>query len=204
MATLTTYSELLTQLGEWLHRTDYTAQAPVWVTLAQNRINREVKSMAMETKSTSFSINAEYVNVPSDFLEARSFRITSTDPDVVLAYKTEDQMTSDHLTTGIPGYFCTVGTQFRFAPAPDATYTATLVYYAKPATLAVTSQETNSLFPTHADMYLYASLLAATAGNANDPRIPLWEQAYQTARDAVNAQANRARWGGNSMMQRPG
>ena len=204
MATLTTYSELLTQLGQWLHRSDTTAQAPVWVTLAQNRINRELKSMAMETKSTSFSINAEYVNVPTDFLEARSFRITSTNPATVLDYKSDDQITRDHETTGTPGYFCTVGTQFRFGPAPNATYTATLIYFAKPATLVVTSQETNSLFPTHADMYLYASLLAATGENADDPRIPLWEQAYQVAKNAVNAQANRARWGGNGMAQRPG
>lgn len=157
----------------------------------------------METKSASFSINAEYVNVPSDFIEARHFYITSTDPDRVLRYMTPESMTDLYDATDIPGHYAVVGTQFRFAPAPSATQTATLVYYAKPATLAATSQETNSLFPANVDLYLYATLLEAESFIQNDSRLAVWKTGYDEALHSINKQANASRYGG-SAAARPG
>lgn len=202
---ISTYSELLTAAANWLARSDLTSRIPEFVTLAQARINRQVKAQAMETKSTSFSINAEYVNVPSDFIEARHFYITSTNPNAVLRYMPPDSMTDIYPSdnTDQPGYYAVVGTQFRFSPAPDATYTSTLVYYAKPATLVATSQETNSLFPTNADLYLYATLLESVAFVKDDPRIQIWKAGYDEALFNVNKSANSSRYGG-SMAARPG
>ena len=202
---LSTYTGLLAAVAGWLGRSDLTSQIPDFVTLAQARINRQVRAQAMETKSASFSINAEYVNVPNDFLEVRHFYITSTNPDRILTYKPPDHMTSDAPAdnTDIPGYYAVVGTQFRFSPAPAATYTATLVYYAKPATLATTTQETNSLFPTNADLYLYATLLEAVGFIGDQPNVPLWKAGYDEALANVNRAANTSRYGG-SMAMRPG
>jgi hypothetical protein len=202
---LATYSDLLSAAANWLGRSDLTSRIPEFVTLAQARINRQVRAQAMETKSTSFSINAEYVNVPSDFIEARNFYITSTNPDRVLRYMAPEQMTHEYPSdnTDIPGYYSIIGTQFRFSPSPAATYTATLIYYAKPATLATTTQETNTLFPANADLYLYATLLEAEAFIQNDPRLPVWKQAYDEALFHINKQANASRYGG-PMAARPG
>jgi hypothetical protein len=200
---ISTYSELLTAAANWLSRSDLTSRIPEFVTLAQARINRQVKARAMETKSTTISINAEYVNVPTDFIEARNFYITAAAPAKVLRYMGPDMMTDTYSTTGKPGYYAVVGTQFRFAPAPDATYTATLVYYAKPATLVATSQETNSLFPTNADLYLYATLLEAEAFIHDDPRLPIWKAGYDEALAALNRFSDAARYGG-PLATRPG
>jgi len=202
---ISTYTELLSAVANWLGRSDLTSRIPEFVTLAQARINRQVRAQAMETKSTSFSINGEYVNAPSDFLEARHFYTTSTTPPAVLRYLPPDTMTDIYPNneTGQPGYYAVVGTQFRFAPSPNATYTATLVYYAKPATLATTSQETNTLFPANADLYLYATLLEAESFIQNDPRLAVWKQAYDDALFHLNKSANTSRYGG-SMAARPG
>ena len=200
---ISTYTELLAAAANWLSRSDLTSRIPEFVTLAQARINRQIRAQAMETKSTSFSIDAEYVNVPSDFIEARHFYITSETPDKVLRYMTPDTMTDTFTTTDVPGYYAVVGTQFRFAPAPAATYTATLVYYAKPATLATTAQETNSLFPANADLYLYATLLEAESFIQNDPRLSVWKAAYDEAVFHINKAANASRYGG-SAAARPG
>lgn len=202
---ISTYSELLTAAANWLGRSDLGSRIPEFVTLAQARINRQVKAQAMETKSASFSINAEYVNVPSDFIEARHFYITSTNPNAVLRYMPADSMTEIYPSdnTGQPGYYSVIGTQFRFAPSPDATYTATLVYYAKPATLVVTSAETNTLFPANADLYLYATLLEAEAFIQNDPRLEIWKRGFEEALFHINKSANASRHGG-SMAARPG
>lgn len=201
---ISTYTELLTAAANWLARSDLTSRIPEFVTLAQAQINRDIRAAAMETKSASFSITGEYVAVPSDFLEARDFYITSTSPRYPLEYMSGDMMTGYYPSTGKPRFYLVAGSNFRFGPAPDGTYTATLNYYAKPATLATTTQETNSLFPTNVDLYLYATLLQAEAFVQNDPRIGIWKQAYDEAVAKINGEAARKRWGGNSMAVRVG
>lgn len=201
---ISTYTELLAAAANWLARTDLTSRIPEFVTLAQARINRQVRVQAMETKSASISINAEYVNVPADFLEAKHFYITSTSPRKSLARLDEEAMTDDHATSDQSKYFSVVGSQFRFAPPPAATYTATLIYYAKPATLAASSQETNSLFPANVDLYLYGTLLEAESFIQNDPRLPVWKAMYDEAIANVNGVAKRTSAFGGPLTTRPG
>lgn len=199
---ISTYSELLTAVASWLGRADLTSRIPEFVTLAQAKINRQVRARAMETKSTSVTIDEEYENVPSDFLEAKHFYLTSTSVRKTLEYMPIEQMTNSYTSSAEPKYFAVVGTQFRFAPTPNGTYTATLVYYAKPATLAATTQETNTLFPTNSDLYLYATLLEAEAFIQDDPRLAVWKTAYDEALHQVNKAANNSRYGG-AMATRP-
>lgn len=201
--TISTYSELLTAAANWLGRVELTSRIPEFVTLAQARINRQVRAKAMETKSTTISIANEYENVPSDFLQVKHFYTTAPAPRKNLEPMDAAMMTNGYVTSGQPKYFGVDGTQFRFAPTPNQTYTATLIYFAKPATLAVTTQETNSLFPTNVDLYLYATLLEAEAFASNDPRLAVWKQAYDDALNSLNSQSGNWRHGG-PLMTRPG
>lgn len=200
---LATYTNLLAAAATWLARSDLTSSIPDFVTLAQARINRQVRVQAMETKSASFSITGEYVAVPTDFLEAKHFYITSVSPRQSLKYLDEESMTDEYSTSDQPKYFGVVGSNFRFAPVPNATYTATLIYYAKPATLVASTQETNSLFPTHADLFLYATLLEAAPFLADDSRIMVWKGGYDEALANINGQAKRTQSYGGSMVTRP-
>lgn len=199
---ISTYTELTAAVANWLARSDLTSRIPEFVTLAQARINRHVRAQAMETKSTSISINGEYVNVPADFLEAKHFYIPGS-PRRTLTRAAAETM-DEYVSSDKPKHFDVVGTQFRFAPIPADTYTATLVYYAKPATLATTSQETNSLFPANADLYLYASLLESESFIQNDPRLAVWKSAYDDALASINGQAKKQAAMGGSMVTRLG
>ena len=200
---ISTYTELLTAAANWLSRSDLTSRIPEFVTLAQVRINRDVRAKAMQTKNTSITINAEYEDVPSDFLEVASFYLTSTTPRKPLEFMGMDEITSTYNATGEPSHYSVVGTQFRFGPTPPGDYTATLVYYAKPATLATTTQETNSLFPSVApDLYLYATLLEAESYIQNDPRLATWAQAYERGLASLNESHKNSRHGG-PMTTRP-
>ena len=199
---ISTYTELQTAVANWLGRSDLTSRIPEFVTLAQARINRQVRSKLMETKSTSISINAEYVNVPTDFLQVKNFYITDS-PRSNLEPADSAYMTDTYKTSDRPKYYSVEGTQFRFSPAPAGTYTATLLYYAKPATLVTTTQETNSLFPTNADLYLYATLLEAVAFIGDQPNVPLWKAGYDEALANLNSQSGGWRHGG-PLTTRPG
>lgn len=192
----TTYTTLLAEAASYLGRADLTALIPGFVQFAQARINREVRAREMQTTNAAFSINAEYVNLPTDLLQVKSFYIT-TGVRSVIEPADSGAMTTDYTTSGRPRWFSVEGTQFRFSPIPDATYTATLIYFAKPATLVASSQETNTLFPTVApDLYLYATLLEAEPFIMNDPRIAVWSAAYDRGVANLNAAAKGSKHGG--------
>jgi hypothetical protein len=192
----TTYTTLLSEVASYLARSDLTSTIPTFVQLAQARINRDVRAREMITKSASFSITGEYVNLPSDFLEVKHFYL-NTSPRQSLEPMDAGGMTDLYTSTDTPKYFSVEGVQFRFSPVPAATVAATLIYYAKPATLATTTQETNVLFPTVApDLYLYASLLEAESFIQNDPRLATWAQAYERGVVALNETMKGSKHGG--------
>lgn len=198
---LANYTDLKAKVASILGRGDLTADIPDFILMCEAKLNRLLKAQSMETKSASFSINGEYVNVPSDFIEARHFYITSTSPDAVLRYLPPDHMTDLFDSVGQPAHYSLVGGQFRFAPAPDATYTATLVYYAKIPAMA--SNATNWLLTAHPDAYVYGSLLEAESHIQNDPRIPMWKAGFDEVVHQINKVSNASRYGG-AMAARPG
>lgn len=198
-----TYTALLAEVAGYLARSDLTSIIPTFVQFAQARINRDVRAKVMQTKNAAITINAEYEDVPADFMEVESFYLTSTTPRKPLEFMGMDEMTRRYNETGEPKFYTVVGTQFRFAPTPPGDYTATLIYYAKPATLAASTQETNSLFPAVApDLYLYASLLEAESYIQNDPRLQTWAQAYERGVSSLNSAQKNGRHGG-PMATRP-
>jgi hypothetical protein len=196
----TTYTTLLAEVASYLSRADLTSTIPTFVQLAQARINRDVRCREMITKSASFSITGEYVNLPSDFLEVKHFYLNASPRKTLAALDAEGMTDLYPSSDSEPRYFSVEGAQFRFSPAPSATVTATLIYYAKPVTLATTTAETNVLFPTVApDLYLYASLLEAESFIQNDPRLAVWAEAYQRGVEALNSSARGSRHGGPLM-----
>lgn len=200
----TTYTALLAEVANYLSRSDLTSMIPTFVQLAQVRINREIRTKEMETKNAAFSITGEYVNLPTDFLAVKNFYISDA-PRTNLEPMDSAGMTDTYRTSDRPKYYSVESGQFRFSPVPAQTYTATLVYYAKPATLVTTSQETNSLFPSVApDLYLYASLLEAESFIQDDPRLPVWKEAYAAGVEALNGAAKRSKSGGGPLMTRAG
>lgn len=190
-------------VANWLARSDLTSRIPEFITLAEAKMNRLLRVLDQETKSTSFSINAEYVNVPTSFLQVRSFMVTSGGLRYSLKYLPPEQM-DDKFQSGNapPEYYSVVGAQFRFAPVPDGTYTATLIYHITIPPMA--SNATNWLLTAHPDAYLYGSLLEAAAHIQDDPRIPLWKQGFDEAIAGITSSNNRNRWGGPGLQIRPG
>ena len=93
-------------------------------------MQRVLKTLDQETTNASYSITGEYVAAPTGVLAVRSF-VLNTNPRVPLEQMTSDMQSYAYNASGKPLFFETVGAQFRFAPVPDATYTATLVYLAK-------------------------------------------------------------------------
>lgn len=198
-----TYTELQTEIGNWLSRSDLTNQLPEYIQLAEAKMNRDLRTVDQETKSTSFSINAEYVNVPTSFLAVKSFQASYGGRRYSLRHLVDEEQTDRYNDTGVPMFYSVVGQQFRFAPIPNGTYTATLIYYITIPPLA--SNATNWLLSAHPDVYLAGSMLmAATQVQMPADQVMLWKGAYDEAIATIKRSNNRNRYAGPGLVQVPG
>lgn len=190
---LDTYSNLQTSIASFLNRADLTAVIPDFITLAEAQILRRLMKSwhdghslprKMVTRNAAFSINAEMVNLPTDFLGLLALSI-DTEPEK-LRYVKPDTLAHEKARRGLvitpatPQIFSVVGTQFQFLPVPDVTYTGTLIYWAKPSAL---SSAVNWILQDHPDVYLFGALLQSAPYLMDDPRIQVWGTLFSQALD---------------------
>lgn len=196
-----TYSELQTAAANWLDRTDLTSRIPEFVALAEARFNRKLRAPDMITKDAAFSVDGQYVALPTGFLDAVRFTLT-TSPVTLLEYVTPEQMAEwreTRTSSGKPRYYSVVGGNFEFLPTPDSTYTATLVYHKAIDGLATT--DPNWLLTSHPDIYLYGTLLAAEPYLKNDERVVVWKAMLDEALMELRIVNDRKRVGSTPRMR---
>jgi hypothetical protein len=187
------YSQLKSNIADFLNRSDLTAVIPTFISLTEAQMERALRVRQMIERSAA-QIDTEYSALPSDFLEAKTFKITSSRPIQPVEFVTPEQMDDAQQLSagalGIPKYFTIIGNQIRVSPAPDATYDAELMYFAKFAKLS-DSNTTNWLLTSSPDAYLYGSLMHAAPYLKDDERVAVWGTLYNTAIEALkNADQN--------------
>ena len=200
---LTTYAELKTSIGDWLNRADLTAVIPDFISLAEAQVERTLRTRQMIVRANA-SFDAEYGAVPSDFLETKSLKLTSTNPQTPLEFLSIDALdnkAAEYTGSGKPRFFGVVGGQFRIVPTPDATYTTELTYYAKLAKLS-NANTTNWLLTANPDIYLYGSLLQAAPYLQDDARIQTWATLYERALNDSQTADDRGASSGGALLTR--
>lgn len=184
-----TFAELQTAVASWLHRTDLTARVPEFITLAETRLNGDVKARPMETRTTlTTTASSRFVTLPTDMLDMRRLTLM-TAPSDPLEYKSPDQLIDDSRyldSIGRPTSFTIVGTQIELAPTPDSAYSLELVYRQRIPALS-DSATTNWLLTANPNVYLYGALLAAAPWTQDEARMPIYERLYQEGVDALNS-----------------
>ena len=195
---LTTYAELKTSIGDWLNRSDLTSVIPDFISLAEAQVERTLRTRQMIVRANA-SFDAQYGAVPADFLEVKSLKLTSTNPQTPLSFLSIDALDNEmtkHTASGKPKFFGIVGGQFRIVPTPDSNYTTELTYYAKLSKLS-NSNTTNWLLTSNPDIYLYGALLQAAPYLQDDARIQTWATLYERAlNDSQTADDRSASSGG--------
>lgn len=193
---ITTYSELQTALSDRIAFSGFTAgQLQECIALAEAEMQRTLDTLDMVTQNASFSIASEYVSTPTGLLEVRDFYL-NTDPKTILLSKSAGDLTNLYNTgSGKPKFYSIQGAQFRFGPVPDGTYTATLTYLAKFTPLDGVNT-TNWLLTAHPDVYLHGSLKHAGIRLQDPDKTSGYATLFQAGLDAINRQAQKARWSG--------
>jgi hypothetical protein len=200
---LATYNDLKTSIGDWLNRSDLTSVIPDFISLAEAQIERTLRTRQMIVRANA-SFSAEYGAVPADFLETKSLKLTSTNPQQPLSFLSIDSMdaqATQYTASGRPKFFTVVGGQFRLVPTPDTTYTTELTYYAKLTKLSV-SVSSNWLLASSPDAYLYGSLLQAAPYLQDDARIQVWATLYERALNDLRTADDRGASSGGALLTR--
>jgi hypothetical protein len=200
---LSTYTELKTSIGDWLNRADLTTVIPDFISLAEAQVERTLRTRQMIVRANA-SFDAQYGAVPSDFLETKSLKLTSTNPQTPLEFLSIDALdnkASEYTGSGKPRFFGVVGGQFRIVPTPDATYTTELTYYAKLTKLSSTVA-TNWLLTANPDIYLYGALLQAAPYLQDDARIQTWATLYERALNDSQTADDRGASSGGALLTR--
>ncbi len=156
------------------------------IVVAENKINREVRSREMETALNS-TIAAGVIAVPTNYIEFKSAYVDGT-PTKRLTRTNADTIYSQYPTrtaAGKPEAIAREGANFIFGPYPDSTYTVKGIYYQHMPALSSTL---HALFTANEDLYLWAALSEAEAVIGRDSRIAIWEQKYQMTKEKVNAE----------------
>ena len=200
---LSTYTELKTSVADWLNRSDLTTAIPDFISLAEAQIERTLRTRQMIVRANA-SFDAQYGAVPSDFLETKSLKLTSTNPQTPLQFLSIDALDNEmtnYTASGKPKFFGIVGGQFRIVPTPDATYTTELTYYAKLTKLS-SSVASNWLLASSPDIYLYGSLLQAAPYLQDDARIQTWATLYERALNDSQTADDRSASSGGALLTR--
>jgi hypothetical protein len=182
----TNYSALKTTIANYLGRTDLTSQIPDFITLAETRLQRELRTRPMLKSATATMTGGDNtVGLPTDFLEMRDIFIQGN-PRQPVSYMSPSAFTRNARAEdgGKCIDYTILGSEMAFAPIPDAPYVLEMLYYAKPTVLS-DSNASNAFLSNYPDLLLYGALAQAEPYLMNDARLATWASLYASTLELI-------------------
>jgi len=199
------YVQLKTDIANWLNRGDLIQDIPSFVSLAEIRMSRRLRTWWL-TRMATFTVPSDVVSgtvdfpLPDLFNGFRTLRL-NTDPIISLSYIQPEQMNVSNLEKNLRGrtsHFTVIADRLRVAPPPPPDTEIQAVYYLKP--LALADNQLTNLFTTNAyDMLLYGALLEAKPFIKDDKRIQTWMTLYSSSQSDIEDDDERLRWGDSAL-----
>jgi hypothetical protein len=198
MAFVLTYDTLTTAVIDYLERNDanLVSQIPLFIMLGERRVARDLKILGLKVAITdNFLPNQGVFAKPTRWLNDSSFNIgtgPSFNTRVYLLQRSVEfcrQYWPDPTQVGTPKYYAsTYNYNFWFVvPTPDLAYPYEVLYYETPQFIDNTTS-TNFLTESAPEVLLYATLLETAPYLKDDERVPIWQQRYDIARQALGTE----------------
>lgn len=208
MADMSTWKGLCAAVADWLGRDDLAAQIPVFIRLAEKRMERELRLRVMERRAeTAVQPGQSIVPLPwrrepghwDVFMEMRDIVWKDADGKAHdLHYLPPDSYAVSRAAGRVSGYTI-IGRDLHLVPAPDRGGRLLLTYYAEIPPLGE-EQADNAVLLTAPDVYLYAALTEAGPYVRGSAPTEMWAQFYAAARNRLEAAEQRARFTANLRM----
>jgi len=156
---ITTYAQLQAAAANWLVRADLTARIPEFITLAEARLNRVLRTRLAETEvALSVGIGARAIPLPAGFTEPLRVWIEGAGARIELPF-IEASLIGGSSLRGEPGAWTVDGASLRFDRPCDRPYELTLRMLQ--AFALSDAAPTNGLLSEAPDVYLFAVLSEA-------------------------------------------
>ena len=166
---ITNYSDLKSEIANWIHRDDLETNIPVFIQLAESKIAKNIKSRYLETvysstltgSSDTFTIPFDYSSIKSIVVESNPVSPLELIPDHTL------QQYNQTSASGVPQFYSITGSDIYFSPVPDSNYGITITYNADLIPLS-SINNVNWVLTRYPYLYLYGALIEASI-YTNDP-----------------------------------
>jgi hypothetical protein len=175
--TFSTYSDLKTNMADWLARDDLTSNLDNFITLFESAINRKLFRVRQKETTATLTPSSGTVALPSDYLSA--IRLTWTgSPRIDLDYVHPSylQMIYPTSPTDVPRIYTIEGSNILVRPVNDTALE--LLYNQKTAAL---SGSLNWLYTNYPDVYLAGSLVEAYQYLKDTENMAIWGTRLETA-----------------------
>lgn len=196
----TNYSDLKTEIANYLGRSDLTSQIPTFIRLAEERLARDLRTRHMlKVSQATMTADDSTVALPSDFLAMKDIHIDGN-PIKTLQFQNSSNFFRNARVSdkGIPVMYTLLASEFKFAPIPDSNYTLKLIYYYKPDYLS-DSNVSNLFLANCPDLLLYGALAEAEPYLMNDERIQTWASLYDRGLASLRASDDDAEYPSSPM-----
>ena len=192
MAKPSTYTELVTAVADYLHRSDLTSGfVDYFITEAEAEMNARLRTRRQLTAITPTVSTAGVVTIPTTWAGWKRFTCrdgtNAWDLDI-LDVEQQYELDSEYgNTTGVPKALLAGAGDHQIWPYTDATYTFRALHYAVVPNLT-SGASTNWLLTKHPTAYLYGCLAAARGYIVEDERLEKWQQMFQHAMNRIEAE----------------
>lgn len=195
---LQSYSDLITEIGNWLNRSDLSSEIPTFIRLFEARMNRKLRTPDQEVSaSITLLTNVNTYALPSSVRQVKSvFATNAAGVGAPLTGMSHQRLMDDFpsTATGITQAYAIQGTSLVIAPYPDGISSGpnlTVVGYNTVPQLDGTTNTSNWLFASHPDAYLYGALTEAAAYLRDDEHLELWRSALDDVLEDILKEANQ-------------
>ena len=198
-----TYSELKTAVANYLNRSDLDSMMDTFIQQTEAELNRKLRTKDMIKRATA-TADAQYLTLPTDWLEAINVEITSGDFTPLFQQSIESldvYRKANNDKAGQPVYYCISGDEMELCPTPDGSYTLQLTYYSKISALS-SSNTSNFVSTSYPDVYLYGCLRTASIYLMEDDRAAGFTNLFDKALEEMRMEQERAAFGKGSMIPR--
>lgn len=198
MAVIASYTNLLTEVANWLARSDLTSDIPGFVQNWEEEFYNDSENWGawMET-ALNVTITNGVAALPNDYLGLKVAYISGA-MDKPLKRISLEQLYMRYpraSTGGSPGFIARNGANFEFGPN-GASGTLAGTYFAKPALLRNVGGGANYLITNEPHLCLYGSMAQAELFTKNDARNLTWAPKYDRALVAYRMRMNREEYSG--------
>lgn len=186
---ITTYAQLQTAVNDWSHRT--VSQVTDFIALAEKRINAALSSRLGEVESTlTGTIGSRYIALPSGYVANRGLWLTTYGNRIEIIFVPPEELPVITTTNGQPYYYTIDGSNVAFDYPNSEAFTYTF-RYKKGYDIATTL--TNDILTRYPGVYLYGSLVEASAFSRDMNALEMFEAKFEIAMQECQSSEQESR-----------